>query len=312
MSIKRRLAVALPCSILFFMTWGCSPSRQASSQDAQPIDLQSTVEHLPQPDLVPAPPDSLPADTSMDGHSRFEVSHTDGAVWTLVWSDEFTGPEVDTRTWNIEDQFVEKNGELQYYRPKNVFIEDGALVLESRRESFGGKPYTSGSVTSQNKKTFKYGRISARIKMPAVAGMWPAFWMLGAKGDWPSCGEIDIMEAKGREPAVIYGTTHWGPLVGGNHPNYGKTFQFPSGQDITGWHEYTLEWNQRLLTFWVDDFPIYLAMNTIAPFNQDFYLILNLAVGGMFDNYLEPPQTFTAQRMLVDYVRVYQPAPDSQ
>jgi beta-glucanase (GH16 family) len=148
--------------------------------------------------------------------------------------------------------------------------------------------------------------------MTAMTGMWPAFWMLGAKGDWPSCGEIDIMEAKGREPAVIYGTTHWGPLVGGNHPNYGKTFQFPSGQDITGWHEYTFEWNQRLMTFWVDDFPIYLTMNTIDPFNQDFYLILNLAVGGMFDNYLEPPQTFIAQRMLVDYVRVYQPAPDPQ
>ena len=207
---------------------------------------------------------------------------------------------------DLERRILTKNGELEYYRPGNAFIENGALVLEARQESYGGRDFTSGCITSKDKKTFKYGRLTARIKLPATAGMWPAFWMLGVTGAWPDSGELDIMESKGRVPGTIWGTAHWGPLTSGNHPNYGTTYQFPSGQDITDWHDYTLEWSAGTLKWSVDGGTPYLSMVSHDPFNQDFYLILNLAVGGMFDNNVQPPRPMTAQRMLVDYVRVYQ------
>ena len=263
--------------------------RDAAAPDALPADSQ-----LPPADSQPT--DSRPADSST----------VDNAGWYLAWSDEFNGPRIDTTIWNITDEFVTKNGELEYYRPGNAFIENGALVLEARQETYGGKDFTSGCVMSQGKKTFKYGRLTARIKLPATTGMWPAFWMLGATGAWPDGGELDIMESKGRLPDSVWGTAHWGPYINGNHPNYGLTYQFPSGQDITGWHDYTLEWSANNLRWSVDGATPYVTMASRDPFNQDFYFILNLAVGGMFDNDAQPPRPMAPQRMLVDYVRVYQ------
>jgi beta-glucanase (GH16 family) len=252
---------------------------------------------------VPNAGDTLPA---RDGCCAPDAAPADVGGWYLDWADEFGGPSIDTTVWNVADELVMKNGELEYYRPGNAFIENGALVLEARQESYGGRDFTSGCLTSKDKKTFKYGRLTARIKLPATAGMWPAFWMLGATGAWPDGGELDIMESKGRVPTTVWGTAHWGPLTNGNHPNYGTTYQMPSGQDITGWHEYTLEWSAGILSWSVDGGHAYLSMVSHDPFNQQFYLILNLAVGGMFDDNVEPPRPMSPQRMLVDYVRVYQ------
>ena len=301
---------------------GCTISPKASS-DSRSMDEDAAVAA----DMAPFPvekADSAAPDTRvvdvLPGAS--DVASTvapdvapDGAppdvgVWYLAWSDEFGGPAIDTTVWNITDELVMKNGELEYYRPGNAFIENGALVLEARQESYGGRDFTSGCLTSKDKKTFKYGRLTARIKLPATAGMWPAFWMLGATGAWPDGGELDIMESKGRVPTTVWGTAHWGPLTNGNHPNYGTTYQLPSGQDvgqdIRGWHDYTLEWSAGTLRWSVDGSPPYLSMVSHDPFNQPFYLILNLAVGGMFDDNVEPPRPMSPQRMLVDYVRVYQ------
>jgi hypothetical protein len=233
------------------------------------------------------------------------ATYTDakGIVWKLVWHDEFDGPTLNNANWAAQDGPNNANQELEYYRPGNATIQNGALVLEAREEAYGGKNYTSGKISSRNKQSFTYGRISARIQLPATVGMWPAFWMLGTGGRWPVDGELDIMEARGRVPNSIDGTAHWGT----NNANYGKSYAFPSGTDISTYHVYTLEWSATTLSWSVDDAPVYVTMSPIdACFTKSFYFIFNLAVGGSFDGNKTPPAGMANQQMLVDWVRVYQ------
>jgi hypothetical protein len=221
--------------------------------------------------------------------------------WTLVWSDEFNGPTLDTTAWTARDLPVTVNDELEYYSPNNVTFENGALVLEAREEQKSGRTYTSGKIDTQGKKTWTYGLFVARMRLPATVAMWPAFWLLGV-GSWPAAGELDIMEAKGRVADNIGGTAHWSA---GGHQMSSGNYKFPTGQDITGWHEYALDWSSTELK-WSVDGNVFKTFPWQKPFDNKFFLLLNLAVGGMFDGGKTPPANMTPQRVLIDYVRVYQ------
>lgn len=204
------------------------------------------------------------------------------------------------------------NNELQYYtdRPENIVVENGMLKITARRELYIGASYTSARILTKGKFEQKHGRIEARIKLPLGQGLWPAFWMLGANSDtvgWPECGEIDIMEYLGNQPTKVLGTVH-GPGYSGGE-SIGKSYTLPNSRFDTDFHIFGIEWGENYINFYVDD----VLYNQITPadvngewvFNQPFYIILNMAVGG---NLPGSPNTETSfpQTMLVDYVRVYE------
>jgi len=247
--------------------------------------------------------------------------------WVLQWSDEFDGPRLDAASWNIELMPDPFNEELQYYpdRPdnspnSNILVEDGVLVIEARREDFEHRKYTSGRINTKGKREFFHGRFEARIRLPAEVGMWPAFWMLGGNIDqvgWPACGEIDIMEGKGRLPNWTSGALHRGPDPGSNEIT-SAAYVLPSGDFHDEWHLFSVEWEQGQIRWYVDD-TLFQAVNKPVsssaywPFDsgQPFFLILNLAVGGWFDTPYLPPEDMEPQRLLVDYARVFQRGPTS-
>ena len=249
-------------------------------------------------------------------------------TWVLRWQDEFEGPRLASATWNIELLPDPYNEELQYYpnRPDNspnanVLIEDGMLIIEARREDYEHRRYTSGRINTKGKRQFLYGRFEARMRLPAEVGMWPAFWMLGGNIDevgWPACGEIDIMEGKGRLPNWTSGALHRGPNPAGNQITAAE-YHLPAGDFHHEWHLFAVEWEPRQIRWYVDD-VLFQTVDKPAgvepaywPFDagRTFFLILNLAVGGWFDTPYLPPEDLQPQRFLVDFVRVYRRASPS-
>lgn len=252
--------------------------------------------------------------------------------WHLVWNDEFSGKEIDNKKWDFQlgtgSQYGLEgwgNNELQYYRKENAFVKDGNLVLEARKENYGGKAYTSArlrTVKDDGTELFTktYGRIEARIKMPTGNGLWPAFWLLPATTDygiWASSGEIDILEAKGRLPNRVYGTVHFGQAWPGNKYS-GGMYKFPTGETIADYHVYALEWEPGLLRWLVDGNVYYETQQWWplgagesepyaypAPYDKPFYILLNFALGGNYDSGVAPEDYSFPAQMLVDYVRVY-------
>ena len=229
--------------------------------------------------------------------------NVDGAPDSALWNyDIGKGPGNDG--WG--------NNELQYYtdRPENIVIEDGMLKITAIQESYEGSAYTSSRITTKGKYEQKYGRFEARMKLPWGQGMWPAFWMLGSNIDevsWPNCGEIDIMENRGQEPTIISGALHGPGHSGSNF--IGKNYDLVNDRVDTNFHIYGIEWGEGYVNFYVDD----VLYNQITPadvpgewvFDQPFYIIMNVAVGG---NFVGSPNADTVfpQTMLIDYVRVYQ------
>jgi beta-glucanase (GH16 family) len=250
------------------------------------------------------------------------------AEWVLAWADEFDGPRLDATSWNIELMPNPFNEELQYYpdRPdnspnSNILVEDGMLIIEARREDFGQRKYTSGRINTKAKREFLYGRFEARIRLPAEVGMWPAFWMLGGNIDqvgWPACGEIDIMEGKGRLPTLSSGALHRGPDAARNQITSAQ-YVLPEGNFHDEWHLFSVEWEPAQIRWYVDETLFQVVNKPVGgdpaywPFDtgQSFFLILNLAVGGWFDSPYVPPDDLEPQRLLVDYVRVYERASSS-
>jgi beta-glucanase (GH16 family) len=245
--------------------------------------------------------------------------------WRLVWSDEFDQPEgssPDPAKWGYD---IGGNGwgnkELEYYtsRTNNVRIEDGKLVIEARQEPFNGKSITSARLLTKGKWSWTYGRVEARIKIPRGQGVWPAFWMLGTNigtVGWPACGEIDIMENIGREPGTAHGTVH-GPGYSGDS-GIGGPVTLPGGATVAdGFHVFAIECEPERIAWFMDGrqyFSITLASlpkNTRWVFNQPKFLLLNLAIGGAWPGYPDATSTFP-QRMIVDYVRVYEKSTPSE
>ena len=237
--------------------------------------------------------------------------------YTLVWSDEFNGTTLDLNSWNQEignGSGGWGNNELEYYTnsQKNTLLSNGNLVIEARKEVIGGFNYSSARLTTQNKKTFKYGRIDIRAKLPVSKGMWPALWMLGSNittVNWPACGEMDIMELVGSSPGRVRSTMHW-KSTSGTHLSKGADYNLPSGDFSQQFHVYSMVWNQDIIQNYVDDKLILTTTVTDAgaasyPFNANQFFIFNVAVGGDWPG---PPDNSTPfpQRMFVDYVRVFQ------
>lgn len=227
-----------------------------------------------------------------------------GPVYSLVWSDEFDGAALDTTKWVFENRNPGVNNEKEYYLPDNVTISNGNLVLTAKKETFGGQPYTSGKITTFGKFTQLYGRIEARIKLPAGQGTWPAFWMLGANINtisWPACGEIDIMEQVNTDN-VIYGTMHWD---NNGHASYSHN----TIATATDYHVYAVEWDTNEIRWYVDN-TLYQTgniagnVNATGAFHLPFFIILNLAMGGDFPG-PTVNESLLPESMYVDYVRVY-------
>ncbi len=235
--------------------------------------------------------------------------------YNLVWSDEFSGKNLDMSVWNQEIGNGTSgwgNHELEYYTNslKNSFLSDGKLIIEARKEAIVGYNYSSARLTTQNKKTFKFGRIDIRAKLPVAKGMWPALWMLGANISsvgWPACGEMDIMELVGSAPSTVKATMHWNA---GGHASKGADYSLSSGNFSQQFHVFSLVWTQDNIKCYVDDNLINTVTSTDTgapnyPFNADQFFIFNVATGGDWPG---PPDSTTPfpQRMFVDYVRVFQ------
>jgi beta-glucanase (GH16 family) len=243
---------------------------------------------------------------------------------TLVWSDEFSTPDgssPDRTKWTYDlGGRGWGNHELETYtnRKENAHIEKGNLVITAQKETYTGadgitRDYTSARLKTQGLFVQTYGRIEARIKIPEGQGMWPAFWMLGQDiptAGWPKCGEIDIMENIGKEPAMIHGSLH-GPSTTANTSDLTSIFTLPAGQNFaTDFHLYAVEWEPDIVRFYVDA-NLYATFHSADwpaggkwVFDHPFFIILNLAVGGDWPG---PPDSSVKfpQAMLVDYVRVY-------
>jgi len=238
------------------------------------------------------------------------------AGWQLAWHDEFEGAALNEANWTFDiGGHGWGNHELQFYtrRPENVRLENGQLIIEARGEDYQGSRYTSARLKTQGLQAWKYGRVEARIKIPRGQGIWPAFWMLGDNiltEPWPRCGEIDILENIGKEPAIVHGTVH-GPGYSGVH-GVGGSFELSTGAFADDFHVYVIEWEAEQIRWLVDE-RLYLTVTSKDvpgrwAFDHPFFMILNVAVGGDWPG--NPTnETLFPQSMLVDYVRVYQRPP---
>lgn len=233
---------------------------------------------------------------------------------TLAWSDEFTANYINSSNWSYDiGGSGWGNNELEYYTNsnKNAYTTGGYLVIEARKETMGTNNYTSARMISKDKKTFTYGRIDFRAKLPKGQGIWPALWMLGnniGTTSWPACGEIDIMELLGHEPQKTYGTIHWG-AAGGASTHIGGNYSLPSLTFNDKFHLFSLKWEADKMTFLIDDVVYFTAnksqVNGDYPFDKPFFFIMNVAVGGNWPGNPDANTVFP-QRMIVDYVRVFQ------
>lgn len=260
------------------------------------------------------------------------VSRPDEGRWVLLWSDEFegaAGSPPDPRKWTpqVGDGSEESlpgwgNWERQYYtaEPENLALDgQGNLAITARKVEgsrwqcyYGPCRYTSARITTRGKFAARFGRIEARIRLPRGQGIWPAFWMLGTSIDelgWPGCGEIDIVENIGREPATVHGTVH-GPGYSGAR-GLGGSYTLPGGQAFADdFHVFAVEWEPGEIRWYVDGVHYFAVKRSDIPtgtpwvFDAPFFLILNVAVGGSWPGYPDETTTFP-QTMLVDYVRVY-------
>lgn len=236
----------------------------------------------------------------------------------LVWSDEFDGTELNRNTWNIEQGGGGwGNNELQYYtdRSENLRVENGYLVIEARKETYQNREYTSARLQSRGKKEFLYGKVEARIKFPGGGGTWPAFWMMGNKGGWPSCGEIDIQEHVGNMTKRASFALHSPKRHGGSCWSKTTWFDYDLAEDF---HIYGVEWcreeenGKDVIRFMVDN-VVYAECwgqaidgNDAWPWTKPHYIIFNCAIGGNMGGRVDD-SIFEQQRlMLVDWVRVYQ------
>ena len=261
---------------------------------------------------------------SLSASAQTSPSNSASSLWTLVWSDEFNGPNgsaVEASKW-VYDTGGDGwgNKELEYYtsRPQNSYQQDGNLVIKVLQEKYSGadgvaRNYTSARLKTLGKFAQTCGRFEARIKIPRGQGIWPAFWMLGddveiAPG-WPKSGEIDIMENIGKEPALVHGTIH-GPGYSGEH-GIGAPYSLASGKPFADdFHIYAVEWEPKVIRFYVDDqlyatrTPADLPPGTKWVYDHPFFLLLNVAVGGEWPGSPDASSVFP-QEMLVDYVRAY-------
>lgn len=242
------------------------------------------------------------------------------ADWTLVWSDEFNGSKLDYTKWDVAvDAFGGGNQELQLYtdRLKNVRVEKGKLIIEAHRDNpnIQGtiRKFSSGKISTKHRGDWRYGKFEIRAKLPIGKGVWPAIWMLPTDekyGSWAASGEIDIMELNGNKPFELLGTLHYGGKWPRNRSS-GNKMKLAKGTYGDKFHTFGIEWVEDEIR-WTLDGKIWQKQKKWstseasfpAPFDQEFHLLLNVAVGGRF---VGPPsgETYFPVQMEVDWVRVY-------
>ncbi|HRR77395.1 MAG TPA: glycoside hydrolase family 16 protein [Ruminococcus sp.] len=277
------------------------------------------------------------SDSDIKRLSDFLLQRQPEDEYTLIWSDEFDGNAVDTDKWSFDTgnwkldedgNFITTgwgNNEQEYYTRENASVEDGVLTIAARKERIASEEqgtfdYTSAKLTTHKKFSVCGGRIEVRARCDSGKSLWPAIWMLpedSVYGGWAASGEIDIMEGWGSTPEKICGTIHFGDVWPNNTYLTGD-YNFPAGDSTENWHTYAVEWDSGELRWYVDDqlFSTQTDWYSVnrkypAPFDQNFYLILNLAVGGHFDGidgiYAEPATFADGEKHFdIDYVRVYE------
>lgn len=237
--------------------------------------------------------------------------------YNLVWNDEFDGNQL-SNNWTQEIGTGNSgwgNNELQYYRPQNTEVKDGYLMITAKKEPFADRQYTSSRIITKGKQSFKYGRVDIRAALPKGKGLWPAAWMLGdafTSVGWPACGEIDIMEMVGGNlpnegDATVHGTVHW-QTNNGDHAEYGGSNSLNNGIYADEFHVFSIIWESDRIKWYRDDIKfneIDITSSQFSEFREEFFFIFNVAVGG---NWPGNPNASTQfpQRMIVDYIRVFQ------
>ena len=296
MKFKKAMAVTLSAAMCIALLSGCNNGGSGNNGE------------------VLTPPEPRPEEV-------VEVPELEG--YNLLWHDEFSGDSMDESIWSYDPHEPGwTNEELQEYTEStdNVFTRDGKMVLKAIKttDANGNDYYTSGKIKSQNKEDFMYGKVVVSAKVPEGKGLWPAIWMMPTDesyyGQWPKCGEIDIMEVLGSDVTTAYGTVHYGAPHAEQQGTVVKTS--PSFAD--DFHDYSVEWEPGEMRWYIDD-ELYLTVNDWftavegeeekpypAPFNQTFFVQLNLAVGGTWPGNPDESTNFDNAEFLIDYVRVYQ------
>ena len=238
--------------------------------------------------------------------------------WKLVWNDEFEGAELDLKNWTRQVLPKPFNKEWQQYfdRKENSYVKDGHLVLKAihHGKSHGNQQYSSARLHTGHKHCWKYGKIAARIQLPHGKGIWPAFWMLGkdineigGNTPWPRCGEIDILELYGtRDDAVVEANLHYDD--GGHKMSGAKPFKLARGIFANAFHVFEIEWSKEKVAWLVDGkkyHEVDITADAMQEFHDEFYILLNIAVGGEHAGRPDDSTPFPAY-MYVDWVRVYQ------
>lgn len=244
--------------------------------------------------------------------------------YELVWEEEFNGTSLDLTAWNIEvNGGGGGNQEKQYYtdRSENIRVQNGNLEIELRKEEYNNRSYTSGRINTRDKHFFKYGKIEARMKLPSGGGTWPAFWMMGndiSKRGWPQCGEIDIMEHIGNQPTMVSFALHTVKANGTRGNNWSQRIYSENVENE--YHTYGIEWLEEedtgldCIYFTYDGERMATKSETFThkednaywPFNKEFFILLNLAVGGTMGGNIDDSMFEHDVIMYVDWVRVYQ------
>lgn len=322
-----KLGILLCISALMISMSGCGsrqtqeeplPESTEVTETLKTIEAPQSTEATSTPEVmepVKKPKEPLPQ------ISQEEIPQYEG--YTLIWNDEFNGDSLNTDIWGYtKRQPGVTNAELQEYTdsPDNIFVGDGRLTIKAIKtvDESGNAYYTSGKIVTRKKKDFTYGKVIVRAKVPEGQGLWPAIWMMPTietnYGTWPRGGEIDIMEILGHEPNITHGTIHYGMP----HEQQQGTYQLGSGSFADAFHEFSLEWEPNEMRFYVDDTlfhtvnewysvdPGVIERDYPAPFDQNFYLQLNLAVGGTWPGNPDKTTDFVNAEFEIDYVRVYQ------
>lgn len=233
--------------------------------------------------------------------------------WQLSWHDEFDGTGLNSTNWEALYRENSYNNEKQFYLPSQVAVTNGHLQITATNQPYGSKQYRSGLITSRD--LYGTGRFEARIDLPTTQGMWPAFWLNPNNVQWPTGGEIDILENRGSQPYLTSSAYHWqtypGPCCDQHQYVYDEYTATEGGQPVdfhAGYHTYAVEWEETQLRYYVDD-NLYFVVNETANrpiFETPKNIIINLAIGGDFGG--DPDgSTIFPQEMLVDYVRIWQP-----
>ena len=247
-------------------------------------------------------------DNSIGDFKKIDVYLAEDGT-TLIWSDDFkTDGAPNPDKWGFDIGTGSNgwgNGESQYYtsRSENVIVENGVLKITAKKENYQGSQYTSTRLLTKGKFDFKYGRVEVKAKLPIGGGTWPAIWMLGSNFEtvsWPACGEIDIMEHVGNDQNKIHSTLHYPNNSGGNANGNSLAVANVSSE----FHVYEVVWDENNITFTADGIQVHtFSNNNNVPFNHNFFLILNVAMGGSFGGAIDA--NFTESTMEIDYIKVF-------